>query len=179
MKILHTGPHKSSFSLYKQVSVRNGNHEWLRTTNAFILCDLFWNVQKHHATNIEGSFNVLVDDREQVKLCCDYSHHYYKGSTCHNSDNTSMGAIKISMSSENLYPWSFDLGHIHLNSWNLTRQILISIIYMSSDYTETCQHDQAISMYTSGQHLRELPIEFSTRWTPSGDWMLDTILCTF
>ncbi len=44
-----TGPHKSLFSPHKQVSVRNCYHEWLRTTNTFILCDLFWIVQKSHA----------------------------------------------------------------------------------------------------------------------------------
>ncbi len=45
----HTGPNKSSFSPYKQVSVRNDDHEWIRTTNSFILYDLFWKVQKSHA----------------------------------------------------------------------------------------------------------------------------------
>ncbi len=33
----------------------NGDHEWLRMTNAFILCDLVWKVQKSHAENTEGS----------------------------------------------------------------------------------------------------------------------------
>ncbi len=55
-----TGAHKSSFLQYKQVSVRNGDPEWLRTTNAFIVCDLFWKVQKGHATNREGSFNYYM-----------------------------------------------------------------------------------------------------------------------
>ncbi len=32
--------HKSSFFLYKQISGRNVDHERLRMTNAFILCDL-------------------------------------------------------------------------------------------------------------------------------------------
>ncbi len=31
--------------------------EWLRMTNALILCDLIWNVQKRHAANRDGSFN--------------------------------------------------------------------------------------------------------------------------
>ncbi len=35
-----TETHKSSFLPYKQVSGRNGDHEWLRKTNAFILFDL-------------------------------------------------------------------------------------------------------------------------------------------
>ncbi len=48
--------HKSSFFPYKQVSGRNGDHEWFRMTNAFILCDLLWKVQKVHARNREGSF---------------------------------------------------------------------------------------------------------------------------
>ncbi len=54
-----TETHKSSFFAYKQVSGRHGDHEWLRMTNAFILCDLVWNVQKSHPANREGSFNIL------------------------------------------------------------------------------------------------------------------------
>ncbi len=52
-----TETHKSSFFPYKQVSGRNRDHEWCRMTNAFILCDLLWKVQKCHAANREGSFN--------------------------------------------------------------------------------------------------------------------------
>ncbi len=52
----HTETHKSSFFPYKQVSGRNGDHEWLRMTNTFILYNL-WKVQKSHAANREGSFN--------------------------------------------------------------------------------------------------------------------------
>ncbi len=52
----HTETHKSSFVPYKQVSGRNDDHEWLRMTNAFILCDLVWKVQKRHAVNREDSF---------------------------------------------------------------------------------------------------------------------------
>ncbi len=48
---------KVFFFSYKHVSGRNGDHEWLRMTNAFILCDLLWRVQKCHAPNREGSFN--------------------------------------------------------------------------------------------------------------------------
>ncbi len=51
-----TETHKSSFSPYKQVNGRNGDHEWLRMTNAFILCGLVWKVQKGCAANREGSF---------------------------------------------------------------------------------------------------------------------------
>ncbi len=51
-----TETHKSSFLSYKQESERNGDHEWLRMTNAFILCDLLWKVLKKHAANREGSF---------------------------------------------------------------------------------------------------------------------------
>ncbi len=47
---------KSLFYQYKQISGRNGNHEWLRMINAIILCDLEWKVQKSHAVNREGSF---------------------------------------------------------------------------------------------------------------------------
>ncbi len=48
-------PTKVHFLLYKQVSGRNGDDEWLRMTNAFILCDLVWKVLKRHAANREGS----------------------------------------------------------------------------------------------------------------------------
>ncbi len=53
----HRDTHKISFCPYKQVSERNGDHEWLTMTNAFILCDLVRKVQKSHAANREGSFN--------------------------------------------------------------------------------------------------------------------------
>ncbi len=55
-KATHT-PNKSSCFPYKLISGRNDDHEWLRMTNAFILCDLVWNVRKGHAANREGSFN--------------------------------------------------------------------------------------------------------------------------
>ncbi len=42
----HTENHISSYFPYKQVSGRNDDHEWLRITNAFILCDLVWQVEK-------------------------------------------------------------------------------------------------------------------------------------
>ncbi len=46
--------HKSSFFSTKQVIRRNGDHEWHRITNDFILCDLLWKVQKSHTANREG-----------------------------------------------------------------------------------------------------------------------------
>ncbi len=49
-------PTKVLFCSYKQVSGRNGDHEWLRMTIASILCDLLWKVQKCQAVNREGSF---------------------------------------------------------------------------------------------------------------------------
>ncbi len=52
-------PTKVNFFPYKQVSGRNGEHEWLRMTNAFILCDLLWKVQKCYAANREGCFNLI------------------------------------------------------------------------------------------------------------------------
>ncbi len=59
-KILHKAaqrPITVHFFPYEQVSGRNGDHDWLRMTNTFILCDLVWKVQKSHAANREGSFN--------------------------------------------------------------------------------------------------------------------------
>ncbi len=52
----HTETHKSSIFPYKQVSGRNGGHEWLRMSNDFIVCELVRKVQKSHAANREGSF---------------------------------------------------------------------------------------------------------------------------
>ncbi len=55
-----TGTQKSYFFPYRQVSGRNGDNEWLRITNAFILCDLLWKVQKNHAANRKGSFKMSM-----------------------------------------------------------------------------------------------------------------------
>ncbi len=41
-----TETHKSSSFPYKQTSGKNGYQEWLRMTNAFILCDLIWKVMQ-------------------------------------------------------------------------------------------------------------------------------------
>ncbi len=55
--------HKSSFLLYEQVSGRNGDHEWLRMTNTFILCDLLWKVKKKsHAAGRKESFERSTKD---------------------------------------------------------------------------------------------------------------------
>ncbi len=56
----HTETHKSSFFTYKQISGINGDHEWLRMTNVFIICDLVWKVQKSHAVNREDSFKLTL-----------------------------------------------------------------------------------------------------------------------
>ncbi len=48
---------------YKQISGRNGDYQWFRMTNAVILCDLVWKVQKIHAEKIEGRFkNIPIED---------------------------------------------------------------------------------------------------------------------
>ncbi len=52
-----TETHTSSFSPYKQASGRNGDHEWIRMTNTFIVCDLLWKLQKKNVAYREGSFN--------------------------------------------------------------------------------------------------------------------------
>ncbi len=49
-------PTKVHFFPYKQISSINGDHQWIRMTNAFILCDLLWKFQKSHAANRDGSF---------------------------------------------------------------------------------------------------------------------------
>ncbi len=41
----HRDPHKFIVP-YKQLCGRNGDNEWLGMTNALILCDLLWKVQK-------------------------------------------------------------------------------------------------------------------------------------
>ncbi len=63
-----TETHKSSLFPYKQVSGRNGDHEWLRMTTAFIFCDLVWKVQKGYAANREGSFTAVLGIRYGVTL---------------------------------------------------------------------------------------------------------------
>ncbi len=65
----NTDTHKSSFFPYKQIGGRNGDHEWLRMTNAFILCDLLWKVQKRHAANRVGSFNIAISFGNGPFLC--------------------------------------------------------------------------------------------------------------
>ncbi len=70
-----TETHKSSFFQYKHG--RNGDHEWLRMTNAFILCDLVWKVQKSHAVNREGSIKF------SWSCSCSISFHGLVMSYCH------------------------------------------------------------------------------------------------
>ncbi len=64
----HTKTHKSSFFPYKQVRGRNDDHEWLRMTNTFILCDLVWKVQESHAGNREGSFKVNINCKTNLPI---------------------------------------------------------------------------------------------------------------
>ncbi len=52
-----TENHKCSFFVF--ISGTNGVHEWLRMTNAFILCDLVGKVQKSHAANRECNLNIV------------------------------------------------------------------------------------------------------------------------
>ncbi len=62
----HTEIHRGSFfSPYKQVSGRNGDHEWLKMTNDFILCDLEWKVQKSHEANRKGCFNTTSGPKNE------------------------------------------------------------------------------------------------------------------
>ncbi len=63
-----TETHKSLFFSIL-TSGRNGDHEWFRMTNTFILCDLVWKVQKSHAANREGSFNSTQDPLLVIMLC--------------------------------------------------------------------------------------------------------------
>ncbi len=68
----HIETHKISFFPYKQVSGRHCDHEWLRMTNGFILCDLLWKVQKGHAANRKGSFKIVqtnfCDDKLYIRV---------------------------------------------------------------------------------------------------------------
>ncbi len=61
-------PTKVHFFPYKQVRKRNGDHEWLRMTNAFILCDFVWNVQKSHAANRKGSFKYSIHTTRETYI---------------------------------------------------------------------------------------------------------------
>ncbi len=72
---MHRDPQKFFFSSYKQVSGRNDDHEWLRMSNAFILCDLLWKVQKNHAGTEKEDLNQWTYFDNCVKilislLCC-------------------------------------------------------------------------------------------------------------
>ncbi len=64
-------PTKVNIFPYKQLSGRNGDHEWLKMTNAFIVSDLVWKIQKSPTENSEGSFkesairNWIVKSKEQ------------------------------------------------------------------------------------------------------------------
>ncbi len=52
-----TWTHKSFFFFIKTSKWEKWWSWWLRITNAFILCNLLWKVQKNLAANREGSFN--------------------------------------------------------------------------------------------------------------------------
>ncbi len=65
-------PTQIHFVSYKQLSGRNGDHEWHRMTNAFILCDLVWKVKKSYEENREGSFKQKRLD-EGSNQCTSYS----------------------------------------------------------------------------------------------------------
>ncbi len=41
---------------------------WLKMANGFILCDLLWKVQKSHAVNREGSFNIIFISWSMVNM---------------------------------------------------------------------------------------------------------------
>ncbi len=75
---MHRDPQKFIFP-YKQVSGRNGDHEWLRMTNAFILCDLVWKVQKRYVANREGSFvTITLNSQHVVVVLTDLKIKYIK-----------------------------------------------------------------------------------------------------
>ncbi len=77
----HRHQQRFIFFTYKQVSGRSSNHEWLRMTNPFILCDLLWKVQKCHAANRKGSFKVEMLEHVIIMMgltsedhsSCDYN----------------------------------------------------------------------------------------------------------
>ncbi len=62
-----TETYKCVFS-YKQVSERNGDHEWLRMTNAFILCDQLWKVQNIMQRTEKVALNTFVNLDWSTKL---------------------------------------------------------------------------------------------------------------
>ncbi len=65
-------PHRHPQKLIFYISGRKGDHEWLRMTNAFILCDLVWNVQKSH-TSVHLAFYFVL----ALVLCLMTSIDYY------------------------------------------------------------------------------------------------------
>ncbi len=62
------GPTKVLFFLIKTSKWEKWWSWWLRMTNAFILCNLLWKVQKRLTVNREGSFNVCVQGWEDGVL---------------------------------------------------------------------------------------------------------------
>ncbi len=48
---------------------------WLRMTNAFILCNLLWKVQKSLAAKREGSFNIPEKFFSSIHVDVDVMHH--------------------------------------------------------------------------------------------------------
>ncbi len=65
-----TGAHKSSFFFIKTSKWEKWWSWWLRMTNAFILRNLFWKVQKNLAANREGNFKCLNEHNQNETCWC-------------------------------------------------------------------------------------------------------------
>ncbi len=70
-----TETHKSRFFPYKQVSGRNGDHELLRMTNAFILCEKFRKVmqrtEKEALTMVSDQY-IFTDQWNGIMVTMDH-----------------------------------------------------------------------------------------------------------
>ncbi len=67
-KILKTAAQRPTKVHFFYINKIMGDYEWLRMTNAFILCDLVWKVQKRHAVNRESSFNLFMQLYVVIKM---------------------------------------------------------------------------------------------------------------
>ncbi len=142
-----TETHKSSFFPYRQVSGRNGDHEWLRMADAFISFDLVWKVQKSHAANREGSLNLLLifsihcnnyvyshtyttatdisiwfllNDGLPVPFrMTNYTSHLEKHITLRITDNSSLVTLNIMYDLHNVINLSVDMSHVLVLSYYL------------------------------------------------------------
>ncbi len=114
-------------------SGRNGDHEWLRMTNAFILCDLVWKVQKSHAANREGSFNGDLAMKLVIVLQI-------------------LDSLSVEMLYSGMYAF-FGLNYMHLYSTPHIHSLILHIIFTQWFYTSYSLSDSTPHIHSMILHL--------------------------